>query len=245
MTVSLPKQYLCGFILFDDLQLRLRASPIQKYANRKYCHPLHVDKRNWTVGFTFSSKHHELANVAFGAGLHSGRVKVSISSPEGKVLILRIAHASDLLGLNSALKGSKYDSTAQALELCRTEYIPRSAFTKLLDRNTNARRGLYEALSWELAEVVENSRSLLLPKSTMEKFARLILKWCHENDQAGDEVILVQSYLTQEEIAQMICASRETVSRLFGELKRKRIITIADNLILVRDLRALESLACR
>ena len=39
----------------------------------------------------------------------------------------------------------------------------------------------------------------------------------------------------------MICASRETVTRLFAEFKRKQIVSLADNAIFVRDRKALES----
>jgi len=49
--------------------------------------------------------------------------------------------------------------------------------------------------------------------------------------------------LTHEEIAQMICASRETVTRLFAELRRKHIVGFADRALHVRNRKALESLA--
>ena len=176
--------------------------------------------------------------------LHSGRAKVSISSSEGKVLILRIAQAGNLLGLNSALKGSPYDATVETLEPCRTDFISRTDFIALLDRSKKARIGVSDALSSELTELVEHARSLLLPKSTREKLARLLLRWCDASEEARPEGILVNPGLTHEEIAQMICASRETVTRLFAELKRKRIVSLAHNAIFVHNRKALESLLC-
>jgi CRP/FNR family transcriptional regulator len=177
--------------------------------------------------------------------LRAGRAKVSISSSEGKVLILRIAHSGNLLGMNSALKGSPYDATVETLEPCHTDFISRTDFIALLDRSKKARIGLSDALSRELTELAEHIRSLLLPKSTREKLARLLLKWCDESGEARPEGISVNPGLTHEEIAQMICASRETVTRLFAELKRKRIVSLAHNAILVRDVKALESLSGR
>jgi CRP/FNR family transcriptional regulator len=176
--------------------------------------------------------------------LRAGRVKVSISSSEGKVLILRIAQAGDLLGVNSALKDSPYDATVETLEPCRTDFISRSDFIDMLDRSQRARIGLSEALSKELTEVVEHARSLLLPRSTGEKLARLLLKWCDERGEIRPEGIRVNPGLTQAEIAQMICTSRETVTRLFAELKRKRIVSLANRAIFVHNRNALESLAC-
>lgn len=176
--------------------------------------------------------------------MRAGRAKVSISSSEGKVFILRIAQAGDLLGVNAAFNDSPYDATVRTIEPCRTDFISRSAFLELLDRSKSARIGLAEALSNELTEMVERARLLLLPQSTKEKLAKLLLKWCDECGAVKPEGIRVNPGLTQEEIAQMIGASRETVTRLFAELKRKNIISLADKAIFVRNLEALESLAC-
>lgn len=197
------------------------------------------------------SSQHRRGAVLFSEGqpargvyvLRAGRAKVSISSSAGKVWILRIAQAGDLLGLNSALKDSPYDATVAAIEPCYTDFISRSDLIDLLDRSERARVLVSEALSRELTGVVEHARALLLPKSTGEKLARLLLKWCDESDQASPEGIRVSSGLTQEEIAQMICTSRETVTRLFADMKRKQIVSLADNVILVRNRKALETLA--
>lgn len=145
--------------------------------------------------------------------------------------------------MNSALKDSPYDATVEAIEPCCTNFISRVDLRDLLDRSERARTEVTEALSRELTEVVEHARSLLLPKYAGEKLARLLLKWCDKCNEVGPEGIRVSPGLTQEEIAQMICASRETVTRLFADLRRKQIISLADNVIFVRNLKALETLA--
>jgi CRP-like cAMP-binding protein len=49
--------------------------------------------------------------------------------------------------------------------------------------------------------------------------------------------------LTQEEIAQIIGASRETVTRLFSALKRDKIIRVDRDAMWIRDTEALAVLA--
>jgi len=176
--------------------------------------------------------------------LCAGRAKVSISSSEGKTVILRIAQSGDLLGVNSVLKALPYEATVETLERCRIDFVPRADFIKLLDKSKAARVGVSEALGNELSDVVERARSLLLSQSAVEKLARLLLKWCDELGEVRPEGIRVNPGLTQEEIAQMICASRETVTRLLAQLKRKQIVILADSAIFVRNRKALESLAC-
>jgi CRP/FNR family transcriptional regulator len=177
--------------------------------------------------------------------LCEGRAKVSISSKEGKTFVLRIAQSGDLLGLNSALTGRPYDATIAALENCRIDFVSRADFTKFLDRSNAARVEVSQALGNELSEVIERARSLLLSQSAGEKLARLLLKWCDELGKVTPQGIRLNHGLTQEEIAQMICASRETVSRLLAELKRKQILRLDSTDIYVRNRTALELIAQR
>ena len=48
---------------------------------------------------------------------------------------------------------------------------------------------------------------------------------------------------THEEIAQMICSSRETVTRLLATLSRQQVIRVTSDSILIRDRLALEKIA--
>ena len=172
--------------------------------------------------------------------LCSGRAKVSISSSEGKTVILRIAKPGDLLGVNSVLKGLPYEATVETLERCRIDFVPRADFIKLLDKSKAARVGVSKTLGNELSDVVECARLLLLSQSAQEKLARLLLKWYDELGEPTAEGTRLNHGLTHEEIGQMICASRETVSRLFTELKRKQIVQLDETGILVRNRADLE-----
>jgi CRP/FNR family transcriptional regulator, cyclic AMP receptor protein len=174
--------------------------------------------------------------------LRSGRVKVSISSAVGKKTILRIQQAGSLLGVNCVLKDVPYDVTVETLERCRIDFVSRSNFMKLLDTSDDVRVGVAHTLSNELSDLVEHMRSLLLSQSASERLVRLLLKWCDEQGELGPEKVRLNPGLTHEEIAQIICVSRETVTRLFAELRRKQIVSFADNAILVRDPNRLESL---
>ena len=193
------------------------------------------------------SSTHPRGEVLFAEGqpavgvyvLCSGRAKVSISS-EGKTAILRIAQPGDLLGVNSVLKGLPYEATVETLERCRIDFVPRADFIKLLDKSKAARVGVSKTLGNELNAVVEWARLLLLSQSAQEKLVRLLLRWCDEFGEPRLEGIRLNHGLTHEEIAQMICGSRETISRLFTELKRKQIVRLDATGILVSNRAALE-----
>jgi CRP/FNR family cyclic AMP-dependent transcriptional regulator len=175
--------------------------------------------------------------------LCKGRAKVSIASADGKTLVLRVAQPGELLGMNATLTGLPYGATAKALDDCRMDFIPREQLLRLLERDKRAYAGIAEALSHKLRYVVEHTRLLFLSHSAAEKLARLFLSWCDDGGTRTPQGIRIQSRLTHEEIAQMICSSRETVTRLLSDLQQKRILTAANSSILIRNRKALEALA--
>ena len=175
--------------------------------------------------------------------LREGRAKVSIASADGKTLVLRIAEPGDLLGVNATLSGRAYNATAETLDRCKVDFVSREQLLNLLDNDKRVYAGVIQALSRKLSSVIEHSRLLFLSQSASEKLARLLVKWCDEHGRRTSDGIRINSSLTHEELGQMICASRETVTRLLNELKRKEILSLGDNAIFVRNRSALAMLA--
>lgn len=175
--------------------------------------------------------------------LAEGRAKLSIGSAEGKTLVLRIAQPADLLGVNAALTNEPYNATAETIECCRVEVISRDDLLTLLERDKTACLNLARALGQTLNRSVEHSRMLLLSESATEKLARLLIGWCDEVGKHTPEGIAINSGLTHEEIAQMICASRETVTRALSDFKRRQMVSLMNGTILIRNRKALETVA--
>jgi CRP/FNR family transcriptional regulator len=208
----------------DDLQLLLRE-----------IHATHI---------RYLDSVHGRGKVLFAEGepargvyiLRTGRAAVSISSSEGRVITLRMAHAGDVLGLNSVLRSSAYDATVKALEPCRTDFIPRGELIELMGTSQAGTQALLKILSHELNELTARTRLLLLPQTANAKLARLILEW-------GKQSVRIDRIFTHEDIAQMICSSRETVTRLLAILSRRKIIEVTPDSILIRDFLALEKMA--
>ena len=183
-------------------------------------------------------------NIARGVYvLSSGRVKVSISSADGKKLIIRIAKAGDVLGLYAGLTGRPFEATAEMVEGGRVDFISRTDLLNLMGRQQSFSADLVEMFSRQFSEFVDNTRMLLLSESALEKLARLIVSWGRDFGERTTEGVRVQILLTQEEIAQVIGASRETVTRLFSALKRDKIIRVKRDALWIRDSDALASLA--
>lgn len=177
--------------------------------------------------------------------LCSGRVKLSLTSAEGKNLIVRIVRPGGLFGIHAALTGHPYEATAETLAPCRLDFVSRKDLLALLDRQKSFGLSLAIATSKELTEFIEQARVLLLSVSAGEKLARLLLRFGDEFGENTANGIHLQTMLTHEEIAQMVNASRETVTRSLNMLQRKHIVRAKNGDLLIRNRAALAALAHR
>jgi CRP/FNR family transcriptional regulator len=84
-------------------------------------------------------------------------------------------------------------------------------------------------------------RTIGLSHSASEKLARFLLDLCSDHTGVEGEIKLTLT-LTHEEIAQIIGASRETVTRLFSEFKKKQLVQGKGSTLTIKDKPALETL---
>ena len=168
-----------------------------------------------------------------------GRVKLSTTSRDGKTLILRIAQAGEVLGLHATVSGKPYELTAEALQPCQLDFIRRDDFLRFLQNHADACLNAAQHLSKNCQSAYEMIRSLGLSHSVAEKLARLLLEWSSDGD-ATKEGIRIKVSLTHEEIAQLIGTSRETVTRVLGEFRQKKLAQLRGSTLVILDKPALE-----
>jgi CRP/FNR family transcriptional regulator, cyclic AMP receptor protein len=168
-----------------------------------------------------------------------GRVKLSTTSRDGKTLILRIAQAGEVLGLHATVSGKPYELTAEALQPCQLDFIRRDDFLRFLQNHADACLNAAQHLSKNCQSAYEMIRSLGLSHSVAEKLARLLLEWSSDGD-ATKEGIRIKVSLTHEEIAQLIGTSRETVTRVLGEFRQKKLAQLRGSTLVILDKPGLE-----
>lgn len=174
--------------------------------------------------------------------LCSGVVKLSTASKEGKVLILKQSEAGEVLGLSAAISGTNYEMTAETASACQLNFIGRMDLMNLLQSESEV--GVRSAmwLSREFQGAYRDIHDLVLARSSSGKLARLLLSCAPAGLQPSQELHL-RSVMTHEEMAQRIGSSRETVTRLLTELKKKRLIRLEGATLVIRDRSGLEALA--
>jgi CRP/FNR family transcriptional regulator len=169
-----------------------------------------------------------------------GKGKLYTSSSEGRTIILRIAVPGEVLGLMATIANKPYEATVELLEPSQVNFLPKAEFLSFLGQHSDASMHVAKQLSSNCAGAYEEIRCLGLSATSAEKLARMLLKWAAPHLKAGTKEAKITVPLTHEEIAQMIGSSRETVTRLFADFRRKQLITTKGSSLLLRDVPALQ-----
>jgi CRP/FNR family transcriptional regulator len=175
----------------------------------------------------------------------SGRVKLTVTSREGRTAILRIVGPGEILGLSPAMSGTPHETSAEAVELCRVKAIRVSEFINFLQKYPEASREATRCLLHDYRVVLNNVCRLALPNTVAGRLATLLLEWlnCRPASSASTNDHRFIVALTQEEIASMANTSRETVSRVLNQFQQDKLISIKGAAMTILQPQALEQLA--
>jgi len=172
-----------------------------------------------------------------------GKVKLTASSADGKLLIVRIAGPGDVLGLTSLLNNVRHKVTAETLEICDLKAIGRAEFLAFLESSRDVGRSAAVSIAWEYEGVLLTARRLATSSSAAGKLATALLDW-GRMDAASGESMEFRMPLTHEELGSMTGLSRETVTRLLGKFRREGLVELDGERMVLRAPAKMESLYC-
>lgn len=173
--------------------------------------------------------------------LCNGRVKLSTSSADGKTLILRISEPGEVLGLPATVTGKSYELSADIIEPAQANFIARNDFLNFLRENGDAALRVAQQLGETYHLAISEMRTIGLSHSASEKLARFLLEWAASSPEEKGQV-RIKMTLTHEEIAQMIGSSRETVTRLLADFRRKQLVQVVGSTLILRSKADLEAI---
>jgi CRP/FNR family transcriptional regulator, cyclic AMP receptor protein len=174
--------------------------------------------------------------------LCAGRAKLFTTSPEGRILIFRIAEAGEFLGFSALVLNSPYPASAETVGRCNVNFIDRRDFVRLIRSQNEAAMNAAGCLGHEYRHVYQDIQNIVMAESSEGKLARLMISWCSKEVSGANTYVRIRCPLTHEEIAQMIGSSRETVTRLLGTFRKRQLITWDGATLVIPNRLALEAL---
>ena len=156
--------------------------------------------------------------------IRDGKVKVYQVGDEGKEQIVRLAKSGDILGYRAVLSGDRYSSSAEALDDAKICFVPKQAFTKLIEQNGILSMQLMKLLSHDLKEA-EHRITELAQKPVRERVAEalLYLQQIYGFEADGQTLNIAMS---REDIANLVGTATETTIRLLSEFKSDEVIRL-------------------
>jgi len=160
----------------------------------------------------------------------SGRVKVLIPDEEGHEVILSIIGPQEYFGEMGLLDDLSRSASVETLESCEMLRLSKAGFTNILKDNFELAMLIIRGLVKRLREADRKIESLALI-DVYGRVARLLIDMAQNMD--GKWV--VEHAPAKQEIARMIGASREMVSRVVKDLQGKGLIRAEKRRIYVLD----------
>jgi CRP/FNR family cyclic AMP-dependent transcriptional regulator len=160
----------------------------------------------------------------------SGRLKVMMSDDEGREVILAILSQGEFFGEMGLIDDSPRSATVIAIEPCELLMISKADFKKCLQENFDICMGVMRGLVRRLREADKKIGSLAL-MDVYGRVARLLMEMAETID--GQRVVTKK--LPKQDIAKMIGASREMVSRVMKDLQTSGYIEVKAGSIFLRE----------
>ncbi len=160
----------------------------------------------------------------------SGRLKVMMSDEDGKEVILNILGPGEFFGEMGLIDDSPRSASVVAVEPCELLAISKRDFKKCLAENFEMTMALLRGLVRRLRDADRKIGSLAL-LDVYGRVARLLL----DMSETVNGQKMVTRRLPKQDIAKMIGASREMVSRVMKDLQLGGYIEMRGSNIVLRD----------
>jgi CRP/FNR family transcriptional regulator, cyclic AMP receptor protein len=158
-----------------------------------------------------------------GAALYiilSGRVKIHNEGADGTDVIITVFKSGDFFGEISLLDGSERSADATTVEPTELLMLTRGDLEDVIDRHPRMAMNMLASLATRL----RNSTSSIETLSTLDvagRVARVLLDLADKHGETVPRGTRINVRLTQGELAAHVGASRESVNKEIGKLRRR------------------------
>lgn len=170
-----------------------------------------------------------------------GRVRLYRLTPDGKQLTLDILDKGRIVGRMSWLGQELAGVYAEAVEDALICSFTPGELTRLIDRYPAIGVNIIRYLSERLA-ASEREREIMAFRSVEQRLAARLIELADRFGIAGDDGVEIDARLTQQELADMIGTSRETLATTVSSMRGRGILDMKQQRVMVRSMEALRAL---
>lgn len=171
-----------------------------------------------------------------------GRVRLYRLTPDGKQLTLDILDKGRIVGRMSWLGQELNEVYAEAIEDALICSFTPDELEHLMARYPGVGINIVRYLAERLA-ASERERELLAFRSVEARLASKLLELVERFGHPVEDGVAIDARLTQQELADMVGTSRETLALTISSLRERRILDMHQQRVEIRDVEALQALS--
>lgn len=171
--------------------------------------------------------------------LKKGNIKIVSIDEDGNETIKEILQKGDLFGELSLEADENVNEYAKVLtnEVSICSFLL-SDFEDLLVRNPTLALSYTKFVGLKMKRF-KNNYSNLVSKDAKSRLISFLKDWATREGTFEGNKVTIENYLTQNDISQIICTSRQTATLLLNELEEKNLIYYNRKEIIIDDINKL------
>ncbi|WP_256009686.1 response regulator [Desertivirga xinjiangensis] len=170
----------------------------------------------------------------------SGKIKEYMINNQGKELITNMYGRGDFIGHASVLENSPYTESAQVIEAAKLLVLPKKDFLHIIQNNLQIASSFIGVLSHSL--LLKDLKLMQFAYSNLrKKVATGILEVVDKFRDQNNGMPAVE--ISREDLANVVGAAQESLSRTLKEFKSERLIALSDGDIIILDVDRLRNMA--
>jgi CRP-like cAMP-binding protein len=154
-----------------------------------------------------------------------GQVKVVRETLDGGEIILHLCGPGECLGEMSLVDGSPRSATARALDKVEALMLHREEFVALIERRPAIARAVMKGLAGRVRRISDQLQDAVR-LDVPARLAKMLLTLGEYHGREDSHGIRIALRLTHEELAQMVGASRQTVTSQLSSLRERGIVSL-------------------
>ncbi|GEO94838.1 MULTISPECIES: Crp/Fnr family transcriptional regulator [Kocuria] len=169
----------------------------------------------------------------------SGKIKLGRTAADGRESLVAIMGPGELFGEMALFDPSPRSTSATAVSETRLAGLKHENLKKVIERSPDVSAQLLQALARRLRRTNESLADLVF-SDVPGRVAKALLDLADRFGRPATDGILVAHELTQEELAQLVGASRETVNKALAEFVQRGWIRLEARAVVILDLQRLK-----
>src|SRR3712207_6700030 len=164
----------------------------------------------------------------------SGKIKLSRRSPDGRENVLAVMGPSDQFGELSVFDPGPRTATATAVTDVKLARMPQSVLRLWIEAHPEIGEQLLRVLARRLRRTNDSVADLIFT-DVPGRVAKALLQMADRFGSRESEGLRVKHDLTQEELAQLVGASRETVNKALADFASRAWLRVDSRAVTILD----------